>query len=90
LFLWRRAVLGLLIDLREENLAKRIVVNSILEPARDISDCDVDSLLLPFCSDSPDVIVQVVGEFEFSLVEVVQGQSLKEDSVCLDVVRVDW
>jgi hypothetical protein len=36
LFLWRRAVLELLTNLSEENLAKRIAVDSIVEPARDV------------------------------------------------------
>jgi hypothetical protein len=85
-----RVVFGLLEQLSEEDLAKDVVVDTVIEPTRDVGNGDVNTLFLPFGCDAADVVVEVAGKFRHGLREVVERKFLEEQSMSLDIVGIDW
>jgi hypothetical protein len=47
----------------EKNLSESIIVNTVVEPTSDVSDCDIYTLLFPFRCNTTNVIVQVACQF---------------------------
>jgi hypothetical protein len=90
LFFGWRVFLGFLEELGEVYLAEGVVIHSVIEPSRNISDRDVNALFLPLSCDATNVVVKVVGELGLGLLEIIQRHLFKEDSVSLDVIGIDW
>jgi hypothetical protein len=85
-----RVVFGLLEELSEEDLAKDVVVDTIIEPTRDVGNGDVNALFLPLGCDAANVVVEVAGKLGHGLIEVFKRKFLEEQSMSLDIVGIDW